>query len=200
MTSVTADRLATLQTLEDPALVRRARDGSLAAFDVLVERHYAGVVGFLVDRTDDDEQAADLAQEAFLDAFQHLTRCDDQRPFRAWLYGIAHHRLQRDWRRQPAGRFVSLEWLTASRPAATSVFWQQDNHDGCEEQELLNRALADLTPPMREVLLLNCQEGFTAVEIGQILGISRSAAERRLSRAKKQFREAYVQENGVPPC
>lgn len=200
MTRDTVDRPAPLHALDDGVLIRGARDGSVAAFDLLMERHYDRVVGFLARRTMDEDVTADLAQETFLQAFEQLARFDGQHAFAAWLYGIARHRLQRHQHRLSARRVLSLDWPRKSTMAPPSALQQADASKPCQEQELIDQVLAALTPPLREVLLFNCEDGFTAVEIAQILDISQSAAERRLSRAKQQFRAEYIRLNGAAPC
>lgn len=199
MASVTADRLAALHALDDQALARSARTGDADAFGILVERYHHGLWHFLVRRIHNDELAEDLTQETFTDAFQHLGRYDHQRSFRAWLFGIALHHMQMQWRRQRARHVLSLEWLT-EKAAPPPALWQDDRGGSFQVQELINAVFAEMSVPLREVLLLNCEQGFTALEIAQTLGISQSAAERRLSRAKQQFREAYVRLNGEAPC
>lgn len=175
----------------DHHVVDMVRTGDVAAFDVLVDRYWGPLTRHLVYRVADPELGADLAQDAFLDAFRHLDRFDGHRPFAAWLYGIAHNRLRMHWRRHRLRQFVSLDWLTGTVPATPPALQQADGSAAYLEQDVLLQVLAGLTPPLREALLLHSLDGFTAPEIAGILGISRAAAERRISRAKEQFRQHY---------
>lgn len=175
----------------DHHVVDLVRTGDVAAFDVLVDRYWDPLTRHLAYRVGDPELGADLAQDAFLDAFRHLDRFDGHRPFAAWLYGIAHNRLRMHWRRQRLRQFVSLEWLTGIMHATPPALQQVDGSAAYHEQDVLFQVLADLTPPLRDALLLHSLDGFTAPEIAEILGISRAAAERRISRAKTQFRQQY---------
>lgn len=61
-----------------------------------------------------------------------------------------------------------------------------------EERELILATLDELSPPLREALLLSALEGFTAAEVATIVEISQAAAERRISRAKARFRALYT--------
>lgn len=63
--------------------------------------------------------------------------------------------------------------------------------NGCDERDAIQRALDALDPALREALLLHSLAACTAPEVARILGISRAAAERRISRAKLQFRDRY---------
>jgi RNA polymerase sigma-70 factor (ECF subfamily) len=185
-------QLVTRQT--DRALVGIVRNGEVTVFGVLVDRYYASLVRHLTYRTGDPELAADLAQDAFLDAFRHLDRFREERPFAAWLYRIAQNRLRMALRRRRLRQFVSLDWRPLS--IAANPVWQQPDATGpCHERDLLRQVLDGLSPLLREALLLHSLDGFSAPEVAQILGISRSAAERRISRAKEQFRERYRELN-----
>lgn len=176
----------------DRQVITIVRDGDVDAFEVLVDRYHVPLARHLAYRVGDPELGADLAQDVFLDAFRHLARFDGHRPFAAWLYGIANKHLLMHWRRQRLRRFVSLDWLTGPASTATpSALHQADDSASCDEQDILGQVFAGLTPPLREALLLHSLDGFTAPEIAGILGISRSAAERRISRAKEQFRQNY---------
>ncbi len=200
MATVTADRFADYRALDDEALVGYVCAGELDLFTILVERHYDAVSGFLCRRLDDPELAADLVQETFLDAFCYLDRRDADRLFVTWLYGIAHNKVRMSWRYQRLHHVISFDGLSESKPTPPLVLTQTNINDSCLEQELLNQVLAGLGPASRDVLLLNCEDGFTALEIAHILGISRPAAERRLSRAKQHFREEYTRLNGEARC
>lgn len=179
----------------DHQIIGMVRTGDVEAFEVLVDRYHGSMTRHLAYRVGDLELGADLAQDTFLDAFRNLDRFDGHRPFAAWLYGIANKRLLMYWRRQRLRRFVSLDWLTGIGAATPTPLQQADTSAICHEQDILFAVFAELTPPLREALLLHSMDGFTAPEIAGILGISRSAAERRISRAKAQFRQLYNELN-----
>lgn len=181
---------------DDRVLVAAAREGDGLAFSQLADRHYARVLGYLEHQTHDPVLAADLTQQTFLRALRSMTRLRDDELFAAWLIRIARNRLRSHWEYQRLRRFVSLEWLAASGATPPPVLWGNDESEPCHERALLNQVLVELSSASQEVLLLNCYDGFTALEIAHILGISRPAAERRLSRAKEQFRERYRRLNG----
>lgn len=175
----------------DCQIIAVIRNGDVAAFDVLVDRHYDSLVRPLTARTADQEVALDIAQETFADAFRDLDTFDGRGTVAVWLYGIAHNRLRMHWRRQRLRRLISLDWLTGAGTAPPLALRQADGNESCHERDLIARVLGELSPPLRDALLLHSLDGFTAPEVADILHISRSAAERRVSRAKEQFRKRY---------
>ena len=174
----------------DDSLVAAAQSGSARAFDLLVVRHHAAILRYLARQTGDPELAADLAQETFLDAFRSLDRLGDDRSFAVWLHRIARHNLLVARRRQRLRRLVSLDWLLA-RDDEPPALHLPDGIASAHERDLIQRALDDLSPALREALLLSSVQGFTGQEIARILGVAPAAAQRRIGRAKEQFRQRY---------
>jgi RNA polymerase sigma-70 factor (ECF subfamily) len=175
----------------DDELVTAARAGDGGAFAALVERHHGPLLRYLWRRTGDRELAADLAQDAFLDAFRHLDRLPPGRPFAPWLYRIAQHRLARAGRRARRRRAVSLDALPGPEGAAIPALQLPDGSGPTQERDLVQRALDGLSPAQREALLLHALLGFPAREVAAILGISTAAAQRRIGRATQRFRARY---------
>ncbi len=183
----------------DRALVAAAQSGSARAFDLLVERHHPPLLRYLTRQTGDRELAADLAQETFLDAFRSLQRLADDRSFAAWLYRIARHNLLAALRRRRLHRLVSLDWLLAQPQRAEALGLIPDWSDelaACRDRELLERLFDELSPALREALLLAGAHGFTSREVALILGISPAAARQRVARAKERVRLGYQAHTG----
>lgn len=173
----------------DAALVGAAQTGSAAAFDALMLRYHGPMRRYLERQLGDAELAADLLQETFLDAYRSLDRLADDRPFAAWLYGIARNNLRREWRVRKVWRLISLDWLHARAADRSPALQQADGSDAAGGRDLLQRALDSLNATSREVVLLHHLWGFTAPEIARILGVKPEAAARRLSRANDQLRQ-----------
>jgi RNA polymerase sigma-70 factor (ECF subfamily) len=168
----------------DAELVARARAGDLDAFAALVNRHRGAIVRLarrLVVSVDD---AQDVAQEAFVSAFQNLATLRDGARFGAWLRRIAVNAARQRWRQ---GEQLSLE-----------VLWD----DGCatwpenrvveSAGELRTRvwdALAALPPEPRSAVLLHYFDGYDYVEMAALLQVPVSTVRGRLYLARRQLRE-----------
>lgn len=191
--SWTGLHMAAITSLDDKTdheLVIEARHGTAGAYGILVDRHHPKLLRYLIRQTGDRELAADLAQEAFLTAFRDLCRLVNKDSFAAWLYGIARNHMRMEWRRRR--RVISLDWLEErTMKEVPSPRQEEDMATACHEHDLIQAVLDGLHLPLREALLLQSLGGFTAPEVAEILGISRAAAERRISRAKQQFRNRY---------
>lgn len=182
---------------DDEGIVARVRAGDYSAFAALFERYHPSILRYLMHETGDAELAADLAQETFVDAFRSLDQLADGCSLGAWLQRIARNNLLVAWRWHRHHHLVSLDWLPAHVEAVMPVLHRTDESGRYCECALIEQVLNELSPLLREALLLHSLCGFTSKEIAQMLGIAPSAAERRISRAKEQFRARYQTLNEV---
>ena len=96
-------------------LVQQAQQGDHAAFEAVVLRFQGPVQVYLAHLIDDDEQARDLTQDTFWQAWNGLPRLRDPAFFRPWLFRVATNR-GRSWlRHRRLIRWVSLDWLADAR-------------------------------------------------------------------------------------
>lgn len=177
----------------DAILAEKARRGNRAAFGALYARHHPAVLRYLARRGLDPDTAADLAQEAFADALEHIGRLDEPGHFVPWLYGIAHHRLLRvvaygarhpllhweDERKCPGGG-------AAYPPVPASP--DADPEETCCGDDLVGRALASLNPEVRETVRLCWLEGYQECDAAVCLGIAPETVRQRLRRARMRLR------------
>ncbi len=168
-----------------------------ADFTALVNRYQGAIYGFLYGLVGNQEQARDLTQDTFYDAWRVARNSEP--PFvpggayeaiRRWLFQAAYHRAISLLRRHRLIRFESLE---ASHEQEPERFGRAPAFEqSIAEREALHAALAQLTPPDVACLLLRVVQGFSAAETGEILGASPDVINKRLSRAKQRLRAAYL--------
>lgn len=184
------------------SIVGSARTAARAAapeadtFSPLVDRHYAPLLRYLTRLTGDGELAADLTQTSFLAAYRNRRQLESADAFAGWLYQIARNEVRMEWRRRRLRRWVSLDWVPGPAAARPEALWRPDASGPCQERDLIQRVLDELSPPMREALLLHGLCGFTGSEVAAILGITPAAARKRIARAEDAFRRRYGEEDG----
>ena len=143
-------------------------------FAAAVDRHYPGLVQRLTLVLHDAEEAKDVAQEAYLKAFQAWDRFDGT-DARAWLHTIAlrlaFNRLRR--------RRLWDRWLRGER---------QDPSWVMPERIDLWRALGELKLQQRAALLLNVVDGYTQAEVGRMLDAPEGTVASWISEAKRHLR------------
>lgn len=183
---------------EEVTLVVAARSGDRAAFELLIAPYHLPLLRYLTRQTDDPELARDLVQDTLLRAYDRLDQLDRDRSFAAWLFTIAHSRLKMEYRRRGLRRWVSLEWLIQRDAETIPALRIEGPSEQSVERDLVQQVLRELGPAQSQALLLHSIAGLTASEVAEILGISQSAAERRISRAKVDFRRRYLAQRGGP--
>ena len=164
---------------QDHQLVCDVLAGDRNGFRVLVERHQGAVFAVVRAFLRDGQEAEDVAQDAFVSAFTHLSSFDPARgPFRAWLLAIARNRCRdvlRKHRPQPgATETVLVE--DATRPT-------DDAH------RRLDRALARLSPERQVAFLLVDVFQMPLEEVATIEGVPVGTVKSRASRARAALRE-----------
>jgi RNA polymerase sigma-70 factor, ECF subfamily len=168
-----------LERRREAALVRAAQRGSSDAMAELFRRHWrrAHRAAYLV--VGDAPAAEDIAQEAFLAAIRALDRFDRRRPFGPWLHRIAVNRAI-DHARARALRAESAlgDRDEAAAPAAADI------------SDEVVRALAELSPEHRAVVVMRHLLAYTPGEIGELLGLPRGTVNSRLRRGLDALRPA----------
>jgi RNA polymerase sigma-70 factor (ECF subfamily) len=170
----------------EPDLLAKARGGNLFAFEEIVRRYQRRVYATALRIVRRHELADEVAQEAFLRAFESLGRFDLARPFGPWICRIAAN-LAISHVRSPAAREQPLP-ETAPEPPSTAP----DALSGLLESEagaVLDRALSELPPEQRAVFVLRVCEEMSYREIAETLGIQMGTVMSRLARARERLRE-----------
>jgi RNA polymerase sigma factor (sigma-70 family) len=178
-------------TRSDTSVMREVSDGDIRQLGVLFDRHHRQLFAFFVRMTGSTAASEDLVQEVFLRILKYRKTFRPENQFSSWLYQIARN-ARNDHSRKHRTEYLFDELQTESSALATRA---SDPHQ-CEESKTLHRALADLPPEKREILLLARFHGLTHKEIGEVVGCSADAAKLRVFRAMKELRQAYLKLTG----
>jgi RNA polymerase sigma-70 factor (ECF subfamily) len=174
---------------------------SIAEFTALVDRHQRALHAFLRGWTAHEEHARDLLQETFCAAWRVAQRgappfvagCPDEEA-RRWLFHTAYCQAVSALRRRKLIQWEPLDELSAPWEAGSLPTFEESIAEG----EALRAALAQLSPDDVACLLLRVAHGFSAAEVGAIMGASAEVINKRLSRAKQRLRAAYLAQDAQP--
>ena len=169
----------------DGDLVLRTRQGRLEAYGELVRRHQTSVFNVCYRLMAERAEAEDMAQEAFVRAYQRLATFDTSRPFGPWIRRVAANLcLNRFQRRTPAQ--VSLEDETDQVEADPSAAPEQARVQQ-EQAERLRAAILDLPPHDRAVIELRHFHDLSYQSIARTLDMSLSDVKSHLFRARRRL-------------
>ncbi len=180
---------------DERRIVLALRDGEAWAFTRVFRDRGPRIYSFLVRMCGRRDVAEDLYQETWVKLALHARRLDEATDLGAWLYTVARNLARSERRAERTTPTASTG--EEGESAAPSPF---DWASASETQTLLERALADLPLPFREVLLLVVVEGLDHDRVAVILGLSPEAVRQRLARARAKLTERVeaMQSRGSP--
>jgi RNA polymerase sigma factor (sigma-70 family) len=172
---------------EEARLIAVARTGDARAFAALVDAHQQAVRGFLRRFTGVWADSDDIAQEAFVTAWQKLNRFEGRSSFRSWVCGIGY-RAARDSRRA-YGRATSRdsEWLADQDQASEAPI---------EDRMALAEAMQALPEDQRAAVALCLGEGFSHAEAAAILKLPLGTVKSHVTRGRERLLRALESNDG----
>lgn len=158
-------------------------------FRQLVDEHRRPLYHFILRRIGNEAEAEDLAQQAFIDAYESFARFRGESQLSTWLYGIALNLVRNHLSRSPARRYVmdsdeeGLEILPDGAPGP--------ERETAEREIFLKicQEMAELPVEMREALILVGVEGLSYEEAADLLRVPVGTVRSRLSRARSRLLE-----------
>lgn len=177
------------QGSEDASLIERSLAGEPEAFGQLVQKYQDRLYNTLVRVCGDAEEARDVAQDAFVQAFVKLETFRGGSAFYTWLYRIAFNQaISRRRRRKPTASLDEARDAAGSEPCDDGPA-PEANLDREERAAMVQTALAALSEEHRSVLVLREIDGADYESISEILDVPVGTVRSRLHRARIQLKE-----------
>ena len=151
-----------------------------------------------------EEDARDMAQEAFIRAFSSLTGFRGDSKFSVWLYRLTSNICIDFLRSRAKKRTVSMTWTDDEGDDAGELeipderFSPEGQFDRASIRESVQRGLDSLSPQYREILVLREINGLSYEEIGRVLGIEEGTVKSRIFRARKKLCDFLLREGNIP--
>ena len=188
---------------EELAVIRKVQNGDVNAFEDLVAAYEKNVYNLALRMTGSPEDAEDMAQEAFIKAYNSLSSFRGESKFSVWLYRIVSN--------------VCLDYLRKRKKQGTVSLSVEDD-EGEEAQldlpdlsqspeavlekkltrEAVQRGLAALPEDARHILLLREIQGLSYEEIGETLGLEAGTVKSRIFRARKRLCAFLLADGNIP--
>lgn len=182
-------------------LVQRARQGDEQSFAQLVEQNQGRIYNLALRMTGNPDDALELSQEAFLNAWKGLGKFQGDSSFATWLYRLTSNVcidfLRREKRRGALSMTISLDDEEEARQAELpdERYSPHVEAERRERRETLRAGLASLSEEHRKVLILRELEGLSYGEIAQTLELEEGTVKSRIARARLALRN-YLKKQG----
>lgn len=167
-----------MDPFSDAELVQQCLQGQKEAFAELVERHQGCVFNVAYRMTNNREDAADLAQEAFVRAYRKLAQYRPDYAFRNWVVTICANMTKNRFRSRVRRWQAEEAYADAGAQAGPA---------GGTLGAMVVEALEGLNEKLRLPLVLKHVEGFSYEEVAAMLGLGVSAAKMRVKRGKDEL-------------
>lgn len=160
-------------------------------FRYFYDRYFKEIFLFINRRTDDEDTTADITQQVFLKAMQHLQSFEYRGvPFIAWLYRIASNEVSQHFRDSSRVRTVSMESSDMNE-----LLDENEGRADHEKREAAFRAVRKLAPPELELIEMRFFEKRSFSEIADIKGITENHAKVKTYRILDKIRSKISQES-----
>ena len=196
--AATADPISPAE--KEKLLVRRSQEGDVSAYEDLVRAHQHRVLAVVGGILRGSEDVEDVAQQALAKAYFSIRRFDMRSAFGTWLYKIAVNECWDYLRKKKVRRLVyeadmSEEQVRKLDSVPEHSFGDRRPHGDAgsrvEQQQLVERLLAELDEKDQIMLVMKEVEGFSVEEIGEVLELNVNTVKVRLFRARGRLVEIY---------
>ena len=184
------------QTDED--VIREVLEGNTAIFELLMRRYNERVYRSARAILRDEQEAEDVMQQAYVNAFTHLRQFNGSARFSTWLTRIAINEAIARVRRR--GRYETFDdELPMVEPLMSRSVLENPERQAFtgELRGLLEWAIDTLPNGMREVFVLREVEGLSTSEVAESLAVSEDVVKTRLSRGRAALRRVLLERTGA---
>jgi RNA polymerase sigma-70 factor (ECF subfamily) len=184
--------------LDDAAVIAQVLDGRTAMFELLMRRYNERVYRAARAIVQDEREAEDVMQQAYVNAYAHLGQFRGTARFSTWLLRITVHEALARRRRQ--GRYEAFD---DERQMVEPLMSRQPSENPeqqtltAEVRRLLEGAIDSLPDGLRETFVLRDVEGLSTAETAGSLDVSEDVVKTRLSRARSRLRRELLERTGA---
>jgi RNA polymerase sigma factor (sigma-70 family) len=176
--------------LSDQELMRLIQAGDVSPASEIFDRYSSRIYNFAYRFLRNSEAAEDATQEVFVKMLKHANQFHGDAKLSTWLFSITANWC-RDYLRKADNKAKEAEEVLYSIPAPSELAPDR-NLERRQDEQMIQKALAALTPEQREAILLSRYQGLSYAEIAQISGCSEGAVKTRVFRAMETLKKALA--------
>lgn len=184
----------------DNELLERCRKKDDGAWTKLVRKYSREVFGVCFRATGSEEEAKDLTQEIFLKIFRAIEGFDNRRAsFSTWLHRVARNHVVDYYRTSRKDRVtVSIEEELPHLEQGPGDAAPHEHIERSERQAVLQKALDQLSPNLRQAVVLRDLHGLEYTEVSRVLGIPSGTAKSRVHRGHLELGRVLAGQQAAP--
>ncbi len=179
----------------EKALLKKAKNGDIEAFESLVERYQKKVYNIALRMTGNSEDAAEIAQEALIRVFRSLRNFKEEASFSTWIFRITTNLCLDEIRKRKNKQVVYINDEIKLEDGEVKI-QIEDKSPGPEEKaqtneirRIVNDAIQSLSEEHRTIIVLRDIEGFSYDEIARIVKCPEGTVKSRINRARQSLKD-----------
>lgn len=177
-----------MDQFEEQQIISAVLDGEVNAYALLIQCYQQPIFNLICRMTGSQEDAADLAQDAFIRAYEQLYRFREGKRFFPWLYTIALNHTRNFLRKKRNDKTLPIEDYDL-QTGSDHVTEEEEKMCTQLDSQRLQSTLCRLPWDYREAVILRYREELSMEDIADALSISVSSAKMRVHRGLKKLRE-----------
>lgn len=176
-------------------LVAKSKKGNLNAFEELIGGYEKKAYNIAYRIMGNEEDAKDMAQEAFIKIYKSIQNFREESSFSTWLYRIVTNVCLDELRKRKKDKLVPLEMNIETEKGTAVVELSaeketpEDVFERVEKRQLIQNAILSLGEDYKTVIILRDIQGFGYEEIATILNCSLGTIKSRINRARNMLKE-----------
>ena len=180
------------ENLTDEELISRFQNDDVYSFNILVQRYTNPIYNYICRFISDSAEAEDIVQETFYRLFKNKHYYKEIAKFSTWIYTIAGNLAKTELRRKKRRKFLSINnFMSTDKdydiPDPDSN--PEKNLNSLVTDEIIQKAIAKLSPKFKEVILLRDVQGFSYEEIAVVVNVPLGTVKSRVNRARLKLQE-----------
>ena len=173
--------------ITDEVLIKRFQDGDLSAYDIIVRRYKDQLLNFAYRFLGNSEESEDVVQETFLRLYRNRHAYRQIAKFSTWIYTIAGNLAKTELRKRKRRKLVSISDMGFEDKEYEIEDQAADTERSAESaltDKIIQKAINELSPRFKQVILLRDVQELSYEEIGKILNIPLGTVKSRVNRAR----------------
>jgi len=180
-----------MNVTDESLVLERCKTGDREAFALIVRKYMKPAYYVALGYVGNSDDALDISQDAFVNAFRHIGRFDTSRGFFPWFYSILKNLCMNHLNRLRRRREESIDDVDGDSPGISIPVETVNPEESAVRTDLavkISRALRRLRPKEREIIILQHLQDFSYREIADLLGIPIGTVMSRLYSARRSLR------------
>jgi len=178
---------------DDDSMLQRAVSGDMEAFETLIRSYEKLIYNITYRMLGNPDDARDASQEVFIKIYKNLSKCANMKAFKSWVYTVTNNTCIDEIRKRKNKTADSLDAMIRTEDGEMEKQFPADELTPeerllrKESRESLKKAIMQLSPEHRSLIVLRDIRGLSYSELAEATGASLGTVKSRLSRARNQL-------------